>query len=50
MRPDRRPGGRARKAPRTVELRDALPISGAGEILERELRAELWPADDHAVS
>ncbi|WP_433785244.1 AMP-binding enzyme [Actinomycetospora sp. CA-101289] len=31
------------KAPRTVELRDALPISGAGEILKRELRAEHWP-------
>ena len=28
------------KAPRTVELRDALPISGAGKILKRELRAE----------
>jgi len=38
------------KAPRTVELRDALPISGAGKILKRELRAEHWPADDRAVS
>jgi len=38
------------KAPRTVELRDALPISGAGKILKRELRAEHWPADDRGVS
>jgi acyl-CoA synthetase (AMP-forming)/AMP-acid ligase II len=27
------------KAPRTVEFVDALPISGAGKILKRELRA-----------
>jgi acyl-CoA synthetase (AMP-forming)/AMP-acid ligase II len=27
------------KAPRTVEFVDALPISGAGEVLKRELRA-----------
>jgi len=38
------------EAPRTVELRDALPISGAGKILKRELRAEHWPAGDRAVS
>ena len=38
------------KAPRTVELRDALPISGAGKILKRDLRAEHWPAGDRGVS
>ncbi|MHC1562145.1 long-chain-fatty-acid--CoA ligase [Actinomycetospora sp. C-140] len=38
------------KAPRTVELRDALPVSGAGKILKRELRAEHWPQGDRGVS
>ncbi|GAA4797554.1 long-chain fatty acid--CoA ligase [Actinomycetospora chlora] len=38
------------KAPRTVELRDALPVSGAGKILKRELRAEHWPRGDRGVS
>ena len=38
------------KAPRTVELRDALPISGAGKILKRELRAEHWPRGERGVS
>ncbi len=38
------------KAPRTVELRDALPISGAGKILKRELRAEHWQAAERGVS
>ncbi|MEJ2865035.1 acyl-CoA synthetase [Actinomycetospora flava] len=38
------------KAPRTVELRDALPISGAGKILKRDLRAERWSAADRGVS
>ncbi|GAA4910740.1 acyl-CoA synthetase (AMP-forming)/AMP-acid ligase II [Actinomycetospora succinea] len=38
------------KAPRTVELRDALPISGAGKILKRDLRAEHWSAADRGVS
>jgi acyl-CoA synthetase (AMP-forming)/AMP-acid ligase II len=32
------------KAPRTVEFVDALPISGAGKVLKRELRARHAPA------
>lgn len=31
------------KTPRTVEFRDALPLSGAGKILKRDLRAGLEP-------
>ncbi|MEV0245992.1 long-chain fatty acid--CoA ligase [Nocardia sp. NPDC050712] len=30
------------KAPRTIELTDALPISGAGKVLKRELRSKYW--------
>ena len=30
------------KLPRTTEVVDALPVSGAGKILERELRARHW--------
>ena len=29
----------AYKAPRSVELVDALPLAGAGKVLKRELRA-----------
>jgi acyl-CoA synthetase (AMP-forming)/AMP-acid ligase II len=38
------------KAPRSMEFRDALPISGAGKILKRDLRAEHWSASDRGVS
>ncbi|GAA4875400.1 acyl-CoA synthetase [Actinomycetospora straminea] len=38
------------KAPRSVEFRDALPISGAGKILKRDLRAEHWSVSDRGVS
>ena len=31
------------KAPRSSEFVDAMPISGAGKILKRELRAKYWP-------
>jgi acyl-CoA synthetase (AMP-forming)/AMP-acid ligase II len=31
------------KAPRSVEFVDALPMSGAGKILKRELRRPYWP-------
>jgi acyl-CoA synthetase (AMP-forming)/AMP-acid ligase II len=31
------------KAPRSVEFTDALPMSGAGKILKRELRKRHWP-------
>jgi acyl-CoA synthetase (AMP-forming)/AMP-acid ligase II len=30
------------KIPRSVAFVDALPVSGAGQILERELRARSW--------
>ena len=30
------------KAPRTVDFVDALPMSGAGKILKRELRKQYW--------
>ncbi len=30
------------KVPRSVEFRDALPISAAGKVLKRDLRAEHW--------
>ncbi|MBW0092627.1 long-chain fatty acid--CoA ligase [Pseudonocardia sp. KRD-184] len=37
------------KAPRTVEFVDALPVSGAGKILKRELRARYWADADRQV-
>ncbi|WP_194837810.1 long-chain-fatty-acid--CoA ligase [Nocardia sp. XZ_19_369] len=38
------------KTPRTVEFTDALPISGAGKILKRELRKKYWDPSDSQVS
>jgi acyl-CoA synthetase (AMP-forming)/AMP-acid ligase II len=38
------------KAPRTVEFVDALPMSGAGKILKRELRMKYWGADANRLS
>jgi acyl-CoA synthetase (AMP-forming)/AMP-acid ligase II len=38
------------KAPRSVEFVDALPLSGAGKVLKRELRARHWAAADRGVS
>jgi acyl-CoA synthetase (AMP-forming)/AMP-acid ligase II len=37
------------KAPRTVEFVDALPMSGAGKILKRELRKPYWDDAQHRV-
>ncbi|MFC9896102.1 long-chain fatty acid--CoA ligase [Nocardia sp. NPDC127579] len=37
------------KAPRTIELTDALPVSGAGKVLKRELRDKYWHGTDRAV-
>ncbi|MBU0800600.1 MAG: AMP-binding protein, partial [Alphaproteobacteria bacterium] len=37
------------KCPRSIELRDALPVSGAGKILKRELREPFWAGHDRAV-
>jgi acyl-CoA synthetase (AMP-forming)/AMP-acid ligase II len=38
------------KAPRSVEFVDALPVSGAGKILKRELRKKYWDSSDRAVN
>ena len=38
------------KCPRSVDIReDPLPLSGAGKVLKRELRAPFWTAHDRAV-
>jgi acyl-CoA synthetase (AMP-forming)/AMP-acid ligase II len=38
------------KAPRSVEFTDALPLSGAGKVLKRELRARYWSGSTRGVS
>ncbi|MCA1844592.1 MAG: long-chain fatty acid--CoA ligase [Actinobacteria bacterium] len=38
------------KAPRSVEFTHALPISGAGKVLKRELRQKYWSDSDRNVS
>jgi acyl-CoA synthetase (AMP-forming)/AMP-acid ligase II len=38
------------KAPRTVEFVDALPLSGAGKILKRELRQRHWSGKERGIS
>jgi acyl-CoA synthetase (AMP-forming)/AMP-acid ligase II len=37
------------KAPRTSEFVEAMPLSGAGKILKRELRAKYWPAEGRKI-
>jgi acyl-CoA synthetase (AMP-forming)/AMP-acid ligase II len=37
------------KCPRSVEFLSALPMSGAGKILKRELRRKYWPEGERAV-
>lgn len=37
------------KAPRTADFVDALPVSAAGKVLTRELRATYWPAGDRRI-
>ncbi|WP_020672098.1 long-chain-fatty-acid--CoA ligase [Amycolatopsis nigrescens] len=37
------------KCPRTVEFSTALPMSGAGKILKRELRKRYWTDENRAV-
>jgi long-chain acyl-CoA synthetase len=37
------------KCPLTVELRDALPLSGAGKILKTVLRQPFWEGRDAQV-
>ena len=38
------------KAPRSIEFVDAMPMSGAGEILKRDLRERYWGDDPSQVS
>jgi non-ribosomal peptide synthetase component E (peptide arylation enzyme) len=38
------------KCPRSVEIRDELPMSGPGKILKRELRAPFWEVRKRQVS
>lgn len=38
------------KCPRTIETVDALPVSGAGKILKRELRQKYWDASDRQIN
>ena len=37
------------KCPKTVEFRDELPLSGAGKVLKRELRAAFWESQPNAM-
>jgi acyl-CoA synthetase (AMP-forming)/AMP-acid ligase II len=37
------------KAPRSFEVVEALPVSGAGKVLKRELRAQYWDGADRGV-
>lgn len=37
------------KCPKSVEFRTALPLSGAGKVLKRELRAPYWTAREHGT-
>jgi acyl-CoA synthetase (AMP-forming)/AMP-acid ligase II len=38
------------KIPRSIEFRDGLPISAAGKVLKRELRAAYWGEGDRGVN
>lgn len=38
------------KCPRSLELRESLPVSGAGKLLKTELRKPFWDARERAVS
>jgi acyl-CoA synthetase (AMP-forming)/AMP-acid ligase II len=38
------------KVPRSIEFVDALPKSGAGKILKRDLRAKYWQERERRVS
>jgi acyl-CoA synthetase (AMP-forming)/AMP-acid ligase II len=38
------------KAPRSLEVVDALPLSGAGKVLKRELRAKHWDGAERSVN
>jgi acyl-CoA synthetase (AMP-forming)/AMP-acid ligase II len=38
------------KCPRSMETTEALPVSGAGKVLKRELRAQHWGDTERAVN
>jgi acyl-CoA synthetase (AMP-forming)/AMP-acid ligase II len=38
------------KCPRSIEFADALPKTGTGKVLKRELRQKYWAAPKSAVS
>lgn len=38
------------KCPRSIEIRDALPVSGAGKILKTELRKPFWAGRERKVN
>jgi acyl-CoA synthetase (AMP-forming)/AMP-acid ligase II len=38
------------KCPRSLEIVEALPVSGAGKVLKRELRERHWQGSDRAVN
>ena len=38
------------KCPRSLEIRDSLPISGAGKVLKTELRKPFWEGRERAVN
>ncbi|AXQ31088.1 long-chain-fatty-acid--CoA ligase [Solimonas sp. K1W22B-7] len=38
------------KCPRSMEVRDSLPISGAGKVLKTELRKPFWEGRERAVN
>ena len=37
------------KCPRSIEIREALPVSGAGKVLKTELRKPFWEGRDRAI-
>lgn len=38
------------KCPKTVEFRDTLPLSAAGKVLKRDLRAPYWAGRTRAMN
>jgi acyl-CoA synthetase (AMP-forming)/AMP-acid ligase II len=38
------------KCPRSLELRDSLPLSGAGKVLKTELRKPFWAGRERVVN
>jgi long-chain acyl-CoA synthetase len=38
------------KCPRSIEFRDALPVSGAGKILKTELRKPFWAGRERNIN